>query len=49
MKCQAVLNTKADFERTMPEGMEATEKYSTDRNRLLKLKRLPLRLIAPLL
>ena len=39
---------KADFERTMQESTEVTEKYNTGRDRFLKIKQLLLRLIAPL-
>ncbi len=49
MKCQAVLDTRADFERTMLEAAEVTGKYNTGRDRFLKIKQLLLRLIAPLL
>jgi cardiolipin synthase len=47
--CQAVLDTRADFERTFPECNEVTEKYNTGRDRFLKIKQLLLRLFAPLL
>ena len=49
MKCQAVLDTKADLERTMLEATEVTEKYNTGRDQFLRLKQLLMRLFAPLL
>lgn len=49
MKCQAVLDTKADFERTMKACTEVTEKYTTGRDRIMKFKQVLLRLFAPLL
>ncbi len=49
MKCQAVLDTKADFEQIMLEATEVTEKYNTGRDQFLKFKQLLLRLFAPLL
>ena len=49
INCQAVLDTRADFERTFPECNEVTEKYNTGRDRFLKIKQLLLRLFAPLL
>ncbi len=47
--CQAVLDTRADFERTFHECNEVTEKYNTGRDRFMKIKQLLLRLFAPLL
>lgn len=49
MHCQAVLDTKADFEHTFTECTEVTEKYNTGRDQFLKLKQLLLRLFSPLL
>ena len=49
MKSQAVLDTRADFERTMEECTEVTEQYTTGRSRFLRIKHLLLRLLAPLL
>ena len=49
MKCRAVMDTKADFERTMLEATEVTEKYNTGSDQFLKFKQLLLRLFAPLL
>ena len=49
MNCQAVLDTKADFERTMAECTEVTAAYSTEQGKLLKFKQLLLRLFSPLL
>ena len=49
INCQAVLDTKADFERTFSECEEVTEKYNTGRDRFMKIKQLLLRLFSPLL
>ena len=49
MLCQAVMDTKADFERTMSECADVTEQYNTGRGQFLKFKQLLLRLFAPLL
>ena len=49
MHCQAVLDTKADLDRTIPECTDVTEKYNTGRGKFLKFKQLILRLFAPLL
>ena len=47
--CQAVLDTKRDFEDTFAQCKEVTEEYRTGRGQFLRLKQLVLRLIAPLL
>ena len=47
--CQAVLDTKRDFESTFAQCKEVTEEYRTGRGQFLRLKQLVLRLIAPLL
>ena len=49
MLCQAVLDTRADLERTMREATEVTQKYNTGRDQFLRFKQLLLRLFAPLL
>ena len=47
--CQAVLDTKRDFESTFAQCKEVTEDYRTGHGQFLRLKQLVLRLIAPLL
>ena len=47
--CQAVMDTKADFERTFAESEEVTEKYTTGEGKFMKIKQLFLRLFSPLL
>ena len=47
--CQAVLDTKRDFEDTFAQCKEVTEEYRTGRGQFLRPKQLVLRLIAPLL
>ena len=47
--CQAVQDTKRDFEDTFAQCKEVTEEYRTGRGQFLRLKQLVLRLIAPLL
>ena len=47
--CQAVLETKQDFENTFRECKEVTDIYRSGRGRILRLQQLLLRLIAPLL
>ena len=47
--CQAVLDTKKDFENTFRECREVTDIYRSRRGGLLQLQQLLLRLIAPLL
>ena len=47
--CQAVLDTKQDFENTFRECKEVTDIYRSGRGRFMQLQQLLLRLIAPLL
>jgi len=47
--CQAVMDTKKDFENTFLECREVTDDYRSGRGRFLRLQQLMLRLIAPLL
>ncbi|MBR1851786.1 MAG: cardiolipin synthase [Lachnospiraceae bacterium] len=47
--CQAVLDTKQDFENTFRECREVTYAYRSGRGQFLRLQQLLLRLIAPLL
>lgn len=49
MKCQAVLDTRRDLERTMEECREVTEQYCHGRDQFLRFKQLLLRLFAPLM
>ena len=49
MNCQAVLDTRLDFEAVMGRCEEVTERYTTGRGRFLRIKQLMLRLLAPLL
>lgn len=49
MNCQAVLDTRADFLRTMAQCSEVTEQYASGKGSFLKFKQLLLRLFAPLL
>ncbi|MCD8144015.1 MAG: cardiolipin synthase [Oscillospiraceae bacterium] len=47
--CQAVLDTKADFERTMAQSQEVTEQYTSGRSAGMRFSQLILRLISPML
>ena len=47
--CEAVMDIKADFEKTFTECREVTEKYKTGRSASLRLWQLFLRLFAELL
>ncbi|MBQ9009167.1 MAG: cardiolipin synthase, partial [Clostridia bacterium] len=49
VNCQAVLDTRADFEHMMAESADVTENYNIGRNQFLKFKQLLLRLFSPLL
>ena len=49
LNCKAVTDTKADFDKTLKECTEVTEKYTTGRGAYLRLYQLILRLFAPLL
>ncbi len=47
--CQAVMDTKKDFEETFAQCTEVTEKYTTGRSALLRFEQMLLRLAAPLM
>lgn len=49
MNCQAVRDTKADFDATLLACRDVTEQYTTGRSRILRIGQLILRLFAPLL
>ena len=47
--CEAVLETKRDFERTMAQSREVTEQYRSGRGAFLRFGQMLLRLVAPLM
>ena len=49
LNCQAVLDTRKDFEQTMAQCREVTEQYTSGKNQFLRFGQLLLRLFAPLL
>ena len=47
--CNAVMETKRDFEETFAQCREVTEKYTTGRGALMRFSQMILRLAAPLM
>ena len=47
--CEAVMDTKKDFEETFAKSTEVTEYYATGRGAFLKFGQMILRLAAPLM
>lgn len=49
MNCRAVLDTKADLEKTLSQCLDVTAQYTVGRSRVLRFGQMILRLFAPLL